>query len=380
MLPAQEHTYGEYMILKEKLKQLPQSPGVYRMLDSLGNVIYIGKAKNLKNRVSQYFHDQKNRDPKVAEMIHHIYTFNYQVTDTELDALLEECRLIKEIKPRYNKQMKNQKKYIYIKIPAEHYPKVTVVNDKADDGALYFGPFTSLHRVEATVQYLSDFYPIRKCTSPRLIKRVNGCLFRQLGTCLGVCTGQVSPDEYWLHIKKIQQLINGNDMVAAQELSKMLDTAIENLKFEKAIQYREYYLGLRHVIGKQRLVQSSSKNRNILVVELIDTELAKLFLIKGNRLLYGKVFSRMSADSIEMRQTLTQMITDKFVTDKSDLHRLTQQDIDEAQIIYSYLKRNRNKVISFWIPSTRLKSETSLDDTVIKIVTGITSRSSGSKK
>jgi len=253
----------------------------------------------------------------------------------------------------------------------------SVVNEKADDGALYFGPFTSPHRVETTVQYLNDFYPIRKCPSPRLIERANGCLFCQLGTCLGVCTGQVNPDEYWVHIDKIQQLIYGNDRVPVQELSKMLDQAIENLNFEKAAKYREYYLGLRHVIGKQSLVQSSSKNRNILTVEFLDKELAKIFLIKGNKLLYGKVFNRVEVDNTEMRRSLNQMIRDKFTPEKSDTRRLTQQDIDEAQIIYSYLKKNRKKVISFWIPTTRLKSEASLDATVLKIIAKISKRKLG---
>lgn len=323
------------------LKQLPQRPGVYMMIDSLGNIIYVGKAKNLKNRVSQYFRNQKDRTPKVGEMIRNIHTFDYIGTDTELDAFIEECRLIKEIKPVYNKQLKNYRNYIYIKIPAEQYPKVTIVNEQLDDGALYFGPFTSLHRVKTTVQYLNDFYPIRKCTGSGLVKRTNGCLFLQLSTCSGACTEQVSHDEYRVHIKKIRQLLNGNDMPAVQELSKRLDKAIENLKFEKAAQYREYYLGLRHVIGKQRLVQSSSKNRNIFAVEFIDTALAKLFVIKGNKLLYRKVFNIVTSDSTELMTFLKEVILDKFVTDKSHVCRLTQHDIDEAQIIYSYLKKNR---------------------------------------
>ncbi|EHQ91367.1 GIY-YIG nuclease family protein [Desulfosporosinus youngiae] len=361
--------------MKEELKQLPKRPGVYMMLDLLGNVIYVGKAKDLKNRISQYFHYQKDRDPKVEEMIQHIHRFNYQVTDTELDALIEECYLIKKIKPRYNRQMKNFKKYLYIKIPAEQYPKVIVVNEKADEDALYFGPFTSSHQVENAVKYLNDFYPIRKCTSPRLVKSTNGCLFRQLGRCLGVCTGQVQPDEYWDYIEKIQQLLNGNDFLPVQELSQQLDTAIENLKFEKAAKYREYYLGLRHVIGKQTLVQSSSKNRNILAVEFLDDDRAKLFLIKGNKLLYGKMIDGVSSDSIEMRQSLSRMIREKFLDiDKLDFGKLTPQDIDEAQIIYTYLKKNRKKVITFWIPSARLKNETSLDATVIKIISRINAK------
>ncbi|ODA42439.1 GIY-YIG nuclease family protein [Desulfosporosinus sp. BG] len=364
------------MDFSELLKQLPQSPGVYMMRDSSENIIYVGKAKNLKNRVSQYFQNPNNRAPKVHEMIHNIYTFNYLVTDTELDAFIEECRLIKEIKPRYNKQMKNDRNYFYIKIPPELYPKVTKVNEKADDGALYFGPFTSPHRVETTIEFLKDFYPIRKCTSPGLVKRANGCLFQQLDTCLGVCTGQVSPEEYGVYIKKIQQLLNGNDMAAVQELHKRVDTAIENLQFEKAAKYKEYSLGLRHVIGKQRLVHSSSKNRNILAVEFIDDTLAKLFLIKGNKLLYRKAFNYvMAADSPEFREYLKRIITEKFVTEKSNICRLTQHDIDEAQIIYSYLKKNRKRIMSFWIPSTRLNKQTSdLDATVLKILNRIACR------
>lgn len=356
----------EIMILKEKLKQLPARPGVYLMRDSMGNIIYVGKAKNLKNRVSQYFHDQKDRDPKVVEMIQHIATFNYQVTDTELDALVEECRLIKEIKPRYNRQMKNFKKYTYLKIPKERYPKVTVVNEKTDDDGLYFGPFTSPHQVENVVQYLNEFYPIRKCSTPKLPKRVNGCLFRQLGTCLGACTGQVRPEEYWVHIEKILQLLKGSNEIPVQELLKMLDTAVKTLKFEKAAKYREYYLGLQHVIRKQQVIRSSSKNRNILAIEFLDSTYAKLFLIKGNKLLYGKTFNVVEAENIEIIQFLNQLIKDNFfVTDKNDLCSLTPQDIDEAQIIYSYLKKNKKRVISFWIPST------SLDSLVIKILTRI---------
>jgi len=354
--------------------QLPEKPGVYMMVDSLGNIIYVGKAKNLKNRVSQYFNNQKDRAPKVVEMIRHIHSLKYIATDTELDAFIEECRLIKEIKPRYNKQMKNDKKYNYIKVTSERYPKVTIVNEKVDDGALYFGPFTSPQRVETVLKYLKDFYPIRKCSTPGLVKRTNGCLFLQLGTCIGVCTGRVSPDEYKAYIEEIRQLLNGNDRIAVQELSKRMDTAIENLNFEKATQYNAYLLGLRHVIGNQRLVQSSSKNRNVLAVEFIDTELAKLFLIKGNKILYRKVFNIATTDVSELRQDLNQIIRDIFMTENSGIVRLTQHDIDEAQIIYSYLKKNRSRIPSFRISSTRLNKATSgLDAIVIEIINRITS-------
>ena len=356
------------MYIKEKLKQLPQRPGIYRMLDSLENIIYVGKAKNLKSRVSQYFNQQKNRAPKVAEMIQNIHTFNYKVTDTELDAFIEECRLIKEVKPRYNRQMKNDRKYIYLKIPAELFPKVLKVYEKADDGALYFGPLTSSQRVEAAVQYLNSFYPFRKCSSPRLVRRANGCLFQQLATCLGVCTGKVSSEEYSIYVEKVRLLLNGNDVAPVQELARKLNEAVENLNFEKAAQYSEYYLGLRHVIGKQRLVQSSSKNRNILAVEFTDSTHAKLFLIKGNKLLYGELLNLETTVSKELTQYLKLILIDHFKVEKNNKSSLTQADIDEAQILYSYLKKHRERVKTFWIPSTRLNNEIALEATSIKIV------------
>jgi excinuclease ABC subunit C len=288
------------MNIKEMIKELPQKPGVYMMFDALGNIIYVGKAKNLKNRVSQYFHSQKNRSSKITEMIQHIADLNYLVTDTELDALIDECRLIKEIQPRYNRLMKNSRKYIYLKIPAEPYPKVIKVNEKSDDEAIYFGPFTSPHRVEAAIQYLNEFYPIRKCPVPKLVKRTNGCLFHQLGSCLGVCTSAVDSKEYWNHIEKIQQLLGGNDTVPVQELLKKLDRAVENLEFERASQLRDYYLGLQHLFAKQRLVQSSGKSRNILAIEFIDNGHIKLFLIKGNKLLYRKMFNIESRNQTKL--------------------------------------------------------------------------------
>ncbi len=356
------------MNLKEMLKELPPRPGVYMMLDSLGNIIYVGKAKSLKNRVSQYFRSQKDRAPKVAEMIDHIHSFKYTVTDTELDAFVEECRLIKELKPRYNRQLKNTANYLYIKIPNEPYPKVVIVKHKDADGGVYFGPFTSRHRVENALRCLHDFYPIRKCTGPGLAKRANGCLFRQLGSCLGVCTGQVDQEEYRAYIDKIQLLLSGNDAAAVEELLDKVNSAVQELKFELAAQYREYYLGLRHVTGKQRLVQVSSKNRNILAVEFFEGRIAKLFYIKGNRLLHGEVIN-MITDNTDLAQRLKASIRLRFGSEKSQAPRLSQQDLDEAQIIYSYLKKNKGRISSFWIPASRLAGATAgLEETVTKIL------------
>ncbi|MGC7872706.1 GIY-YIG nuclease family protein [Desulfosporosinus sp. SYSU MS00001] len=361
------------MSIKETLKQLPLSPGVYMMIDSLGNTIYVGKAKKLKDRVSQYFRNQKDRAPKVEEMINNIYAVKYLVTDTELDAFIEECRLIKEIKPRYNKLMKNSCNYQYIKIPAEQYPKVLVVKEKYDDGALYFGPFTSRHSVETTIAYLNEYFPIRKCTSPGLAKTVNGCLFKQLGACLGVCTGRIRPEEYSTHIESIKCLLNGDNLSAIEELLNSLNSAIENLQFEKAAQYKEYYLGLKHIIGKQRLVKSSIKNRNILAIEFVNPDHPKLFFIKGNKLFYREVIDTRNKNILELKHHIKQTILNKFGQVNKIMPRLSQNDIDEAQIIYSYLK-NSKKIICFSLPASYFKKEETfnIDIKVDKIVNRIT--------
>jgi excinuclease ABC subunit C len=358
------------MIIYEKLKQLPERPGIYKMLDPLGNIIYVGKAVNLKRRVSQYFHNQKGREPKVEEMIQNISDFDFQALDTELDALIEECRLIKKIKPLYNRQMKNTQRYSYLKILKESYPRIIIVTEKTEDGATYFGPFTSPQRVESALQYINSFYPIRKCTKKKIAKTPDGCMFKQLGACLGVCTGQISQEDYSSYIQEIQNLINGDRQILQKLLTK-IDMAVEQLDFEKAAQLKAYYQGLRHVIAKQKLVYSSQKNRNVLAVEYIDSEYGKLFFIKGNKLLRTEIFNRSTIKESEFKDLLNQSIQNNFApsTQASGLHGY---DLDEEQIITSYLRLNKTRIMSFWIPASQLRGEL-LESRTMKIVARLTS-------
>ncbi|MGI6448730.1 MAG: GIY-YIG nuclease family protein [Desulfitobacteriia bacterium] len=343
--------------ISKMLKELPPQPGVYLMYDSLGNIIYVGKAKNLKNRVTQYFRSSKNREPKVEEMVRNIQTFTYFLTDTELDALLDECRLIKELKPRYNRLMKNDLRYIFLKIPAEAYPKITIAKEKSADGAVYFGPFTSVQRVEAAIQGLNEIFPLRKCVGSNLVSKADGCLYRHLGTCLGACTGQVSPAEYQVYMEKVQQLLSGKDLSPVKELWQKIEKTTEKLEFEKAAQYRDYYLGLKHVISKQNLVESSNRKQNILAVEFLANGFPKLFLIKGNRLLHREVL-QVAGERTLWQDYLQRLIKTHYELKESadsGLTQLTPEDIDEAQIIYTYLKRNRQRIISFSLPSACLR-------------------------
>lgn len=340
--------------IPQKLKFLPDSPGVYLMKDILGNVIYVGKAKNLKNRVSQYFYKQKNREPKVEEMIQNIGDFEYRVLDTELDAFLEECRLIKEIKPLYNRQMKSDQKYVYLKIPDEEFPKITIVHQRIEDGALYYGPFNSRHRVETAMQYLNDCFLLRKCSTSGRAKgshRGHGCLYRQLGTCLGVCTGKVSTEEYSNQIKGVCQAIEGRDKSILKEAKQQLEKAVAVLDFERATRYRENILGLQYIQGRQKFLSTTRRNRNLLALEFLDEDKTtlKLFLVKGNKLILSKIVnmsraklcsSSLAEDGQELRQFL-KAAQEKLRVSQGDPRQLTQQEVDEAQIIDSYLRKDR---------------------------------------
>lgn len=360
----------------KKLKAIPLKPGVYLMKDILRNTIYVGKAKNLKNRVSQYFHKQKNREPKVEEMIQNIADVEYRVMDTELDALLEECRLIKELKPRYNRQMKNDQKYVYLKIPNEEFPKVGVVQEREEDGALYYGPYNSRHRVETALEYLNERFFLRKCSTSGLKRHGTGCLYRQLGTCLGVCTGKINPEEYKAKIEAACRAIEGKDKGTLKELKCILETAAEDLQFEKAARYREYLLGLRYIQGRAKFLSTTRRNKSLIAFEFLDKEnlTAKLFLIKGNKLLLSKVVDLSMGKSCSnllrgYHQELSQFLKvaqGMLHTDQGSPRQLTQQELDKAQIIDSYLKKER--IISVQVPQKALKQEDFVEDMLARIL------------
>ncbi|MCX7922528.1 MAG: UvrB/UvrC motif-containing protein [Clostridia bacterium] len=344
------------MELKESLKQLPEQPGIYFMKNSLGTVIYVGKAKSLKSRVSQYFQKKRDNSPKVNEMIEHIYSIEYTTTDTELEAFLLECRTIKELQPKYNRQLKNYKGYTYIKISInDEYPKLSKVTQQKKDRSLYFGPFTSEGSVDNTIQFIKDYYPIRKCSRGALARNSSGCLNFHLGTCLGPCRGSDKQEEYRKQINNIVQFLEGNDNAPVKTLNAKMKSAANNLEFEKAAQYRDQIRGIRHVLNKQRIIKVSRYGRNILAAERFDEGSIKLFLIKGNKLLYSELIRILEYTNVSLEEKLRSLVNAYFrACKKQEKGGLSQEEIDEAQIIYSYLKNKSNEIRSINIPSSRI--------------------------
>mgnify|MGYP000326970904 CR=1 FL=1 len=347
------------MNLIEQVKLFPSKPGVYIMKDSLGNIIYVGKAKKLKNRVMQYFYHIKDRAPKINAMVDNIHSIEYILTDTELEAFLTECRLIKEIKPRYNSQMKNDSRYAYIKISInEKYPGISVVTNKDETkdetGSLFFGPYTSQSSVERTVSFIKENFLIRKCSNG-LFKRSTGCLNYSLGTCMGVCRGDSDDDAYRKCVNNVVLFLEGKDDSIIESLTEKINLAADRLEFEKAAKYRDDLIALKHILNKQSLIRSSSKRKNVVAIEATGRCRYKIFLFKGNRLITSKTFSAENTDRTSAAEYLYNLITDNFKNKNVDIGEiLTQQEIDEAQIIYSYLKQRKNDILSFRIPANWL--------------------------
>lgn len=364
------------MTLKEKIKELPKKPGVYIMKDFMDNIIYIGKSKSLKNRVSQYFQSSKSHTPKIVRMIGNIRDFDYIVTDTELDALLLECKLIKLYKPMYNKQMKNEKAYPYIRLTInEEFPTLIITYGDDEDKGLHFGPYTSLSTAEKIISFIYEKYPIRRCNTPNMIKESLGCLNYHLGRCIGCCRSDTDKSLYKEYINEIVSLLNGNGVRCIEELEEKMKIASESLDFQKAAKYRDEVQVVKHIVSMEKVKSHAEERRNILTFEYIDEDKIKVFLIRGNNILYSKIHViEKEEKSIEnkfkmMHQNIKELVYSYFSIEDNRVIKLTKEDIDESNIIYSYLVKERDYIKTIVIPSLWLSTEDkSLDREIVKIL------------
>lgn len=330
------------MDLKEKIKTLPHSPGVYLMKDSLDSIIYVGKSKNLKNRVSSYFQSSKSHSPKILKLVKNLKDFDYILTDTEFEAFILECKLIKEIKPIYNKQMKSPKSYSYIKIKInEKYPDIEICSEcNENDGSLYFGPYTNKNTVERALQGIREYCKIL-CNNN--LQKNSSCLNYSLGLCIGMCLDSTPRQQYLDIVNNIIKLLNGKDKTIIEKMKSSMNIASENLDFELAAKYRDYLNALNSLIDKIKIVEYTEENKNIVLIEHIGNDNIKFFLIKRNKILFSEKYLLTTSDSNEVKCTLKNHILFYF-NNKSleDSLRIGKNEIDEAQIIYSYLKSKAN--------------------------------------
>lgn len=242
-------------IVEEKLKLLPDSPGVYIMKDSSGNVIYVGKAIILKNRVRQYFQSQRNHTPKVRAMVSHVADFETILTHSEVEALILECNLIKKHRPRYNISLKDDKTYPYLKLTmADPYPRLMMTRRILKDGAKYFGPYTDVTAMHESVKLLRKMFPMRTCRNMNVDRP---CLEYHIKRCIAPCTGKVDRDEYMAMVRAVSMFLEGHTADVERDIEKRMYEAADDCAFELAARLRDQLMAVRKVGEKQNIVTGS---------------------------------------------------------------------------------------------------------------------------
>ena len=279
--------------IQEQLKKLPGEPGVYLMKDENDKIIYVGKAISLKNRVRQYFQSSKNHSSKVKSMVKNIKSFEYIITDSELEALILECNLIKKYRPKYNVLLRDDKTYPYIKVTVnEDYPRVLKVRRVLKDKAKYFGPYTNVEAVNDTLDVIRNIYPIRTCNIDidRAIKnKMRPCLNYHIKRCVGPCTGHVSKVEYNKMIEEILLFLSGKEEKLIEILKEKMNKCSMEFNFEEAAIYRDKILNLQEMMQKQKIdVSTDNVNQDIIAMAYNDEEACvQSFFIR-----HGKVVGR----------------------------------------------------------------------------------------
>lgn len=327
------------MTLEEKLRTLPLSPGVYLMKDSRGQIIYVGKSKLLRNRVSSYFHHTKSHSPKTLKLVQHIRDLEWIVTDTEFEAFMLECKLIKEYKPMYNRKMKTPQAYTYIAVELLEGLRSIAVADSPEkpDKHRYFGPYPSRSTVERALNSIKEHHRIL-CSNPASSR--GACLNHSIGLCMGMCMGGEALERYERIMEQIVAFLDGTDPGLLEEMRESMVRAAEALEFEKAAKLRDAVGAVAFLQQKEQVIQFTGGNRRLAILEELEDGMVKLFLIQRNRILHRHNYDAGRLTPAKLQAQVSSAIRKGFrrgAAGQAFPQAVTRDEIDEAQIIYSYL-------------------------------------------
>ena len=348
--------------IQEELKKLPGKPGVYLMHDEKDAIIYVGKAISLKNRVRQYFQSSRNRGAKIEQMVTHISRFEYIVTDSELEALVLECNLIKEHRPKYNAMLMDDKTYPFIKVTVnEPFPRVMMARRMKKDKAKYFGPYTSAGAVKDTIELIRKLYHIRSCNRslPKDIGKERPCLNYHIHQCHAPCQGYISREEYRKSIDEVVRFLNGNyDPILKELEEKMLD-ASENLEFEKAIEYRELLASVQKIAQKQKITDTAGDDRDIIAMASEGEDaVVQVFFIRGGRLIGRDHFYLKIAENDTKSEILSSFIKQFYAgTPYIPAELMLPEEIEDQEIIEEWLTTRREHKVRLRIPKKGTKEK-----------------------
>lgn len=306
-------------MLEEKIKMLPDSPGVYIMKNKDGKIIYIGKAKVLKNRVKQYFLSSSNHSPKVKAMVSNIADFEYIICDSEMEALVLECNLIKEHTPKYNILLKDGKHYPYIKLTLnEEYPRMLFVRRIEQDGGKYFGPYPTGFSVNETFDIVKEVFKIAHCKKsfPRDIGKERPCLYHSMGRCVAPCSGKISKEEYCRIFNDIDKFLSGNDKELIDKLTHEMKEAAANFEFEKAALCRDKIEALNNLSEKQKVLNAKDEDMDVLAVCVEDILASvELFTIRGGKLIGSHSFDIKGEGTLDEVEVLSDFADQYYTSD-----------------------------------------------------------------
>ncbi len=341
--------------IQEELKKLPDHPGVYIMHDDRDAIIYIGKAVSLRNRVRQYFQTSRNKGPKIEKMVTHIDHFEYILTDSELEALVLECNLIKEHRPKYNTMLKDDKTYPYIKVTlGEAYPRVLFSRQMKKDKSKYYGPYTSAAAVKDTIELLQKLFQIRTCnrTLPRDIGKDRPCLNYHIHQCQGPCQGYISQEDYRTQIRGAMELLNGNFAPVIRDLEEKMQAASEALEFEKAMEFRDLLASVRQVAQKQKITSFDGEDRDILALAMDDRDaVVQVFFVREGRLIGREHFHVTIGAEDTQKEVLSTFISQYYAgTPFVPKEIMLQMEIDDADVVAEWLSARRGQKVYIRVP------------------------------
>lgn len=341
--------------IEEELKKLPGKPGVYLMHDEKDNIIYVGKAISLKNRVRQYFQVSRNKGAKIEQMVTHIHRFEYIVTDSELEALVLECNLIKEHRPKYNTMLMDDKGYPFIKVTVnEPFPRALLARTMQKDKAKYFGPFTSVGAVKDTIELVRKLYHLRNCNRnlPKDIGKDRPCLNYHIKQCDAPCQGYISEEEYRISIQKVLHFLSGHYDEVLKDLEKKMSEASESMEFEKAIEYRELLSSVKKISERQKITDHRGEDRDVIgVAKDKEDAVVQVFFVRGGRLIgRDHFFLRNTADSDEgeiLSSFIKQFYAGTFFIPPE---LMVQQMVEDHELIEEWLTKKREHKVSIRVP------------------------------
>lgn len=342
---------GNRAELKDELALVPDKPGVYLFRNHAGTVIYVGKAVSLKNRIRSYF-QSKPHHPRIARMLQELARFEYIVTDSEVEALVLECNLIKEYQPKFNINLKDDKSYPYLKVTADEFPRVAITRKLVRDGSRYFGPYPNVKAVRETLDFLRKLFPFRTCRDKNPGPRSRPCLNAQIKKCLAPCTGRVSPETYREMIEQVVLFLEGKTEEVEKRIRAQMEKAVESLNFEQAARLRDQLTAIRQFREQQRVARAAGSDEDVLALgSFLDEVCVLVFRVRGGNLVAEEHYFLTETEGVNPGEVLGSFIKQYYHSGR-EIPRtiLVSVPLPEGDLLSQWLSREKGRKVEIRFP------------------------------